>query len=46
MRTLGVLEEVVAAGATWQGVKVHDKLGNLDRWKCCYSLRRGTAAVC
>jgi 2-polyprenyl-6-methoxyphenol hydroxylase-like FAD-dependent oxidoreductase len=29
LRTLGVLEQVIAAGATWNGAKVHDKLGNL-----------------
>jgi 2-polyprenyl-6-methoxyphenol hydroxylase-like FAD-dependent oxidoreductase len=29
LRTLGVLEQVVAVGATWQGAKVHDKLGTL-----------------
>jgi 2-polyprenyl-6-methoxyphenol hydroxylase-like FAD-dependent oxidoreductase len=29
LRTVGVLDEVLAAGATWSGAKVHDKAGNL-----------------
>jgi 2-polyprenyl-6-methoxyphenol hydroxylase-like FAD-dependent oxidoreductase len=29
LRSVGVLEQVVEAGATWSGVKVHDKAGNL-----------------
>src|ERR1700722_2266354 len=29
LRTVGVLDEVVAEGATWNGVKVHDKSGKL-----------------
>ena len=29
LRTLGVLEPVIAAGATWSGAKVHDKSGKL-----------------
>ena len=29
LRTLGVLEEVIAVGATWRGAKIHDQLGNL-----------------
>ena len=29
LRIVGVLDEVVAAGATWDGVKVHDKSGKL-----------------
>ena len=29
LRTLGVLEQVIAVGATWTGIKVHDKLGKL-----------------
>jgi 2-polyprenyl-6-methoxyphenol hydroxylase-like FAD-dependent oxidoreductase len=29
LRTLEVLDEVVAVGATWRGAKVHDQLGNL-----------------
>jgi 2-polyprenyl-6-methoxyphenol hydroxylase-like FAD-dependent oxidoreductase len=29
LRTVGVLEEVVAQGATWSGAKMHDQQGNL-----------------
>src|SRR3984957_14502225 len=29
LRTIGVLEEVLAEGATWNGAKVHDKSGKL-----------------
>ncbi|MFT3763021.1 MAG: FAD-dependent oxidoreductase [Pseudoxanthomonas sp.] len=29
LRTIGVLEEVVAQGATWSGAKLHDQGGNL-----------------
>lgn len=29
LRTLGVLEQVIAVGATWTGIKVHDKFGKL-----------------
>ncbi len=29
LRTIGVLEEVVAQGATWSGAKLHDQDGNL-----------------
>ena len=29
LRTVGVLDEVLAQGATWSGAKVHDKAGNL-----------------
>lgn len=29
LRTLGVLEQVLAVGATWQGAKVHDRNGTL-----------------
>ena len=29
LRTLGVLDPVLAVAATWHGAKVHDKLGNL-----------------
>lgn len=29
LQTVGVLDEVVAQGATWNGVKVHDKSGRL-----------------
>ena len=29
LRTLGVLHEVLAEGASWNGVKVHDKSGTL-----------------
>jgi 2-polyprenyl-6-methoxyphenol hydroxylase-like FAD-dependent oxidoreductase len=29
LRTVGVLDEVIAQGATWNGAKVHDQFGNL-----------------
>jgi 2-polyprenyl-6-methoxyphenol hydroxylase-like FAD-dependent oxidoreductase len=29
LRSIGVLEQVVESGATWSGVRVHDKAGNL-----------------
>jgi 2-polyprenyl-6-methoxyphenol hydroxylase-like FAD-dependent oxidoreductase len=29
LRTVGVLDEVLAQGATWSGAQVHDKAGNL-----------------
>src|SRR5258708_11748113 len=29
LRTIGVLDQVIAAGATWNGAKIHDKAGTL-----------------
>src|SRR5271168_950899 len=29
LQTIGVLDQVIAAGATWNGGKVHDKAGTL-----------------
>lgn len=45
LRTLGVLEEVVAVGATWHSAKVHDNLGKLIEEVTFPALQEGLPAT-